>query len=321
MTRSETPPHQRPRHPGTRGVFPDGVRRRDILEAIAKFDAGTRHSFGESTHYDLLLPDRRSRVFPNLPNLQIIGKAINELYRKFGSRHLNSYPETFRLGPSFSDLLHDPIIGTQFLAKRIAAHYRLPVTTVIVSFSSALKPAGRVELSSGNEFFVELQSQHRNEPTAIAAILAHEVAHIFLHRCGVSLPNKFENEVLTDTTAAYTGFGPIILNAFKESHFGYLTVDECGYIIAKRDNVYGTDSSTSIVSGIPADAFRAGRSCVQWELRRRPFRNRPWYQRMFSRPLITFLCPCCSQSLHIPGTRQKLSVRCSNCDSKFICYS
>jgi hypothetical protein len=274
------------------------------------------------------------------PNLQIVRKAINELYRKFGPRHLNSYPETFHLETSFRLLLNDPLIGTQLLGKRVAAHYRLPVTTVIVSFSSALKSAGRVELSSGNEFFVELQSQHRNEPTAIAAILAHEVAHIFLHRCGASFPNEFENEVLTDTSAAYTGFGPIILNAFKENkrylaynvvethtcHFGYLTVDEVGYITAKRDKVYRADSSTSIVSGIPAEAFRAGRSCVQWELGRRPFRNRPWYQRMFSRPLsngraITFLCPCCSQSLRIPETRQKLSVRCSNCDSKFICYS
>jgi 5-methylcytosine-specific restriction protein A len=50
---------QRQRNAGKRGVFPDGVTRQDILEAIAKFDAGTRHDFAESTHYDLLLPDGR----------------------------------------------------------------------------------------------------------------------------------------------------------------------------------------------------------------------------------------------------------------------
>jgi hypothetical protein len=65
-----------------------------------------------------------------------------------------------------------------------------------------------VELSQSNEFFVELQSQHRFAAKAIAAILAHEVAHIFLHRCGVRFPDEFENEVLTDTTAVYVGFGP-----------------------------------------------------------------------------------------------------------------
>jgi predicted SprT family Zn-dependent metalloprotease len=280
-------------------------------------------------------------------NLQTIRRAINELYRGFGPRHLNSYPESFSLGAFASDLRNDPVIGTQRLAKRIASHYRLPVTTVIVTFSSALKTPGRVELSSTNEFFVEVQSQHRYEPKAIAAILAHEVAHIFLHRCGVRLAGEFANEVLTDTTAVYVGFGPTILNAFTENksylpgnvvetrthHFGYLTLDEFGYIIAKRDRLYHTDSTARIDSGMPADAFRAGRSCFQRELRHRPFRNRPWYQRIFSQPSpngrsqttlikpITFFCACCSQGLRIPETRQKLSVRCSNCDSKFICYS
>jgi hypothetical protein len=62
-------------------------------------------------------------------NLRTIRKAISELYRGFGPQHLNSYPETFRLGTSLSHVhvLNDPIIGTQRLAKRIAAHYRLPL--------------------------------------------------------------------------------------------------------------------------------------------------------------------------------------------------
>jgi hypothetical protein len=150
-------------------------------------------------------------------NLEAIRIAIKELYRGFGPAHLNSYPDTFRLGSSLSDVLNEPIIGTQRLAKRIGAHYRLPVTTVIVYFSSTLKKPGTVGLSSTNEFFVELQSQHRAEPKAIAAILAHEVAHIFLHRCGVRFANEFDNEVLTGTTAAYVGFGPAILNALKRT--------------------------------------------------------------------------------------------------------
>ena len=280
-------------------------------------------------------------------HLHVITKAIHELYRRFGPQHLKSYRNTFELGTSADDLRREPLIGTQHLAKRIATHYRVPVTTVIVTFSSSLKPPGRVELSQSNEFFVELQSQYRFAPKAIAAILAHEVAHIFLHRCGVRFPDEFENEVLTDTTAVYVGFGPTILNAVSETksylpnkvvetrthHFGYLTLHEFGYILAKRDAVYSADSASKIDSGISTTAFRSGRSRYQGELRSRPFVIRPWHQRLLHRRSndgasaakvmrpITFTCPSCSQGLRIPKTHRKLSVHCPTCDSRFLCYS
>jgi hypothetical protein len=37
-------------------------------------------------------------------------------------------------------------------------------------------------------------------------------------------------------------------------------LDEFGYVIAKRDRLYGTNSIARIDPGVPADAFRAGRS-------------------------------------------------------------
>jgi hypothetical protein len=280
-------------------------------------------------------------------HIHVIAKAIHELYREFGPQHLKSYRDTFLLGTSADDLRRDPLIGTQYLAKRIAAYYRLPVTKVIVTFSGSLKPPGRVELSQSNEFFVELQSQYRFATNAVAAILAHEVAHIFLHRCGVGFADEFENEVLTDTTAVYVGFGPTILNAVSQTqsylpnnvvqtrmhYFGYLTLDEFGYILAKRDAIWGADSASKIDSGISTEAFECGRSRYEGELRYRPFVVRPWHQRLthwmsgggaFSskvfRP-ITFTCPCCSQGLRIPETHRRLSVHCPTCDSRFICYS
>jgi hypothetical protein len=281
-------------------------------------------------------------------HLHLIAKSLNELYRRFGRQHLTSYADTFTLGTFADDLRRDPIIGTQYLAKRIAGHYRLPVTTVIVTFTSPTNQPGHVELSHSNEFFVELEPQYRSVPKAIAAILAHEVAHIFLHRCGVRFSVEFENEILTDTTAVYVGFGPTMLNAVTETtrkltsknlvqvwthHFGYLTLDEFGYVLAKRDAVYGTDSAPKIDPGTPSAAFERGRARCQGELRHRPFVIRPRYQRLFHllsgkgnssapgiRP-ITLSCPCCSQPLRIPKAHRKLSVRCPNCDSQFLCYS
>jgi DNA-directed RNA polymerase subunit RPC12/RpoP len=66
-------------------------------------------------------------------------------------------------------------------------------------------------------------------------------------------------------------------------------------------------------------------------LRCRPFVVRPWHQRLFHffcqrlfyyryQP-ITFSCPRCSQGLRIPKAHPKLTVRCPNCDSRFLCYS
>ena len=284
----------------------------------------------------------------------VIFKSIHKLYREFGSAHLRSFTNDFVLGSSAEDVRRDPIIGTQQLAKRIAAHYRLPFTTVIVSFSSSLRPPGRVELSQSNEFFVELQYQYKGDPIAIAAILAHEIAHILLHRCGVRFQDELENEVLTDTVAVYVGFGPTILNAATEKknylpgntvetkthHFGYLTVDEFGYIQAKRDDLFGRNSFASINSGLPRRGFSCGRQRVNTEHKKRPYatpimarvprfmeRIRNWLfphprqPRQRTTTSLTFACVCCSQDLRIPLIGKKLIVRCPTCESRLTCYT
>jgi hypothetical protein len=283
---------------------------------------------------------------------KLIAKSIRELYRTFGAAHLQSFADNFTLGNSIEALRGDPLIGAQYLAKRIGAHYRLPVTTVIVSFSSSLKPPGQVELSQSNEFFVELQSKFKEAPEAVAAILAHEVAHIFLHRCGVRFQDAFENEVLTDTTAVYVGFGPVIMNAATQSkvnlssnvvqtrtnYFGYLTLEEFGYIQAKRDDVVGLDSFSTIASGPAQSAFLAGKKRMYSERRKRPYvpptvSVSQWVESIWRRffpgppreqgPLRhgRFECVCCSQELRIPAIGKQLIVRCPNCDSRHKCYA
>jgi hypothetical protein len=280
-------------------------------------------------------------------HIDLVNKSIRELYRALGYRQVAYYKNDFIFDHKAKDFWSDPIIGTQQLAKLIAGHYRLNLTTVIVTFRSVLKVPGRVELSNSNEFFVELQSQQRNAPKAIAAILAHEIAHIYLHRLGISFPVEFENEVLTDTTAVYFGFGPTILNATttnirfrsdmteetQTSYFGYLTLEEFGYIVAKRDFALGRDSSSKIDTGSALTGFLSGRARVKSELTSRPFVARPWRQRLghaiFDRKTssrtgiepFVFSCPFCSQGLRVPKAFMKLSVHCSNCDSRFICYS
>lgn len=287
-----------------------------------------------------------TRGFDNLP---IINRSIREIYRCFGSKHVRSFTTNFMFAPLADHVSHDPVIGTQHVAKRIAGLYRLPVTTVIVTFSSTLVPPGRVELSHSNEFFVELQSRLKSEPKSVAAILAHEVAHIFLHRCGVRFPNEFENEVLTDTTAAYLGFGPTILNAATETktdfgdmvqtrthHFGYISLDEFGYIQAKRDYTFGMDTTAVIEGTFPMSGFANGRSRFRSESRVRPYTRSigqsisRFARRLFRLPppaakqkpeMLNFTCICCSQELRIPLLGKQLVVRCPVCESRHTCYT
>lgn len=277
-------------------------------------------------------------------HLRLINKSIRELYRALGAEHVKSYKHDFVLGDFATDIDREPIIATQRLAKRIAEHYRLPITTVIVVFRSDLKYPGHVELGQSNEFFVELQSHQRFFPKALAAILAHEIAHIFLHRCGIRFSQEFENEVLTDTTAAYVGLGAVILNAATETkdypsqnvirtnthHFGYISLDEFGYILAKRDAALNHESLPNLGAGLPILAFESGRKQYRRELAARPLVDRPWYRRLLQpsnaslshlMQLITFSCPYCSQALRVPELRKKLSVHCTTCHSRFAAYS
>jgi hypothetical protein len=279
--------------------------------------------------------------------VHLIKKSIHELYRAFGPKHIESFNQNFRFDSSEFGATRDPVVETQYLARKIADHYRLPVTTVVVTFSSTLKPPGRVELSNSNEFFVELQMQYRSAPKVIAAVLAHEIAHIFLHRCGVGFSVEIENEILTDTTAVFVGFGPTILNAVlrnsrklqdgaiqtRTEHFGYLSLDEFGYALARRDKIYRAESYDTLDSGLPRVCYFDGRDRYLKELRIRPLIKRPWPQRFLApvlkkwrssesaRRSISFACPICSQMLRVPELHRTIVVNCSNCASRFRCHS
>jgi len=277
-------------------------------------------------------------------NLESIKRSLAHLYAIYSPVHIHSFATDFIAARDNKRYNGDATIATQRLAADIAAHYRLPITTVIVNYSSTMQPPGRVELSAGNEFIVDLQAKYRTKLNTIAGILAHEVAHIFLHRCGAELKDNHENEILTDTTASFLGFGITILNAAyshtdyfpkltqtTRQYFGYLSLDEFGYILARRDHAFGLKSRSYIRRQECKDAYDTGMQKYTSELKARPFSPRPWYQRLThhylnktakgSLPPIHFECPKCCKTLRIPAAQQKLSVHCPICDSRFFCYS
>lgn len=279
----------------------------------------------------------------DFPNLKWINESLLLLYRSLKPTLIkkefsgNLIPELI-----INSAWTDPIISTQALARHIALQFQLSVTTVLVTFTYNLPVAGRVELSNSNDFFVELDAEHQSEPDCIGAILSHEIAHIFLHRHRISLEPDAHNEVLTDTAATYLGCGLLVMNAAWRSrnrkaarHFGYLTLPEFGYLLAKRDLFFGDDSSQFFSPGIKLEAYHAGRQRLSSECEKRPFvpRQEParltsWIQNKVTKKnsdgsqstAIVFVCPCCTQSLRIPSSGNVLAVRCPTCDSRFRCY-
>jgi len=190
----------------------------------------------------------------NYPNLHIIKKSIRTLYKCLSDEKIRTFTKS--LDPNESTLRDgNIIINVQHLASIIARHLQLPTGCIIVTFREMKNP-GCVELTPEDGYLVKLRPMYRWNTRDIAAILAHEITHVFLHRHNIRFSDTLENEILTDTSAAYLGVGWLCLNAYRktESHheyysqtgeregytkteeerLGYLTPQEFGYIIGKR---------------------------------------------------------------------------------------
>ena len=230
----------------------------------------------------------------------------------------------------------DIAVYTQNIAKQIANHFGLQITKVVVTFIHNLGVPGKVGLSAGNTFFVEVDDKYKSNTNFISAILAHEIAHIYLFRHNICISDTLQNEILTDTTAAFLGCAWLILNSSYEeaselnmtiNWFGYITQYEVGYIQAKRDFLLQQDSSDAMIYGHSREFFDAGKLYFLKSL------GRPYVQRSalgnFAYRLksrmktgsIVFKCICCEQQLKIPENNKTLSVYCPSCGNKLLCYS
>lgn len=182
----------------------------------------------------------------------MIQDSIRELYAKlsgatvksYAANHIPLHPMTLRG--------QDPIIEAEQMARTISRHLGMTEVQLIVSFKKIsahgqLSPAAEVKLGTGPDFFITLDPRYRNDRRDIAAVLAHEVMHIFLHRSGIRFEDRIKNEILTDTASVYLSTGWLSLNAHRISTtysgntsttstqtLGYVSPEELGYILAKR---------------------------------------------------------------------------------------
>ena len=278
-------------------------------------------------------------------NLKIINSALQKLFISLSAEGVSRFAKDLTFSPSELVLSEDKTIWVQKVARRIADHFGIMTSTVVVTFRSDLQVPGCVELAPSSEFFVDLQSDLKNSPNEIISTLAHEVAHIYLFKQGIKMDPVFHNEVLTDTTAIFLGCGAAILNGSsihtKRSgdretsslrKLGYLSVDEFGYVLAKREKYFNKKTEQKLNKGLPRKGYSAGR--IRFAIERllsriyavkKPsfiaglFHNR---QNNLEEGLkIVFPCGFCGQQLRVPSLNKKLEVTCPVCRAKHKCYS
>ena len=110
---------------------------------------------------------------------------------------------------SGSDLLR-----VNAITKELAAYAGLDKYCLVVC--EAKQPVGKcagiqTDLNS-KESFIELDSDIMWSPKAVVATLCHEISHAWLDDKSIALTKTSENEILTDITAIYLGFGKLLLN-------------------------------------------------------------------------------------------------------------
>ncbi|MFI9649788.1 hypothetical protein ACIHAA_26305 [Streptomyces sp. NPDC052040] len=285
------------------------------------------------------------------PHLDTVRAAVTALYRRLSYDTVRTFATSVAPADvAFTDQ-DDLHLGAQRVAHELVRHYRLPEARMIISFRE-MTHAATVELTSGPEYFVELNDRFRTHREDIGAALAHEVMHVYLHRLDLSFPGTRDNEILTDTAAAYLGAGWLLLDAFREhgeasQKLGYLTPEEFGYVVAKRALLFGEDPAIWFTSPQAYTAYTKGLALARrdeqqppltaagWAGRRRYARDRrhaqdhpatgphPGVPYSFTGagrdPLgVCFPCPTCHQRIRVP-VRGRVRARCGLCRTVLEC--
>ncbi|PHQ53430.1 hypothetical protein BLA24_00400 [Streptomyces cinnamoneus] len=277
------------------------------------------------------------------PHVETVRSAITALYRRLSYDTVHAFDTSVPpVDVAFSDD-EDPYLGVQRVAGSMVRHLRLPDARMIVSFRD-MRHAGSVELAAGPEYFIELNARFKTHRRDIGAALSHEVMHVYLHRLGLEFPGTRDNEILTDTAAAYLGAGWLLLDAYRESSvatqkLGYLTPEEFGYVLAKRALAFGEDPAPWFTSPQAYDAYVRGAQWARRDGRRPPLaaagrlarhryardrragvapRGAGYAFESDGASRVSFPCPTCHQRIRVP-VRGRVRARCGLCRSVLEC--
>lgn len=280
------------------------------------------------------------------PHLETVRAAITALYRRLSPTTVQTFSASVAPADvAFCDT-DDLHLGAQRVAREMVRHFRLPDARLIVGFRE-MTHAANIELAAGPEYFVELNDRFRTHREDIGAALAHEVAHVYLHRLDLAFPTTAQNEILTDTVTTYLGAGWLLLDAYREDRvssqkLGYLTPEEFGYVLAKRALLFQEDPSIWFTSPQAYTAYTKGLARARRDTQQPPLTGAGWtgrhryaHDRRHGSSLppgtpyafapdpsgrlhVTFPCPTCHQRIRVP-VRGRVRARCGLCGAVLEC--
>ncbi|GAA5612431.1 hypothetical protein Spla01_03593 [Streptomyces platensis] len=285
------------------------------------------------------------------PHLDTVRSALHALFKRLSYDTVRTFDTSvLPVDVAFGED-EDLHLGAQRVAGAMIRQLHLPDARAVITFRE-MEHAANVELTAGPEYFIELNDRFRTHRKDIGAALAHEVTHVALHRLDLAFPGTRDNEILTDTAAAYLGAGWLLLDAYREhgpfsQKLGYLTPEEFGYVLAKRARFFGEDPAPWFTSPQAYDAYTAGAARARQDLRRPPLAGAGWAARLryakdrraaqdprrTGRPAATaegyafegpsplrvsFPCPACHQRIRVP-VRGRLQARCGLCKTLLDC--
>lgn len=148
-----------------------------------------------------------AKIERGYPHLNTVKRSIKAFYKSYPSHEIRQF--SVSLSPSDLSIkaIDDTVISVQRLASKIAKHLNLPVGIILVSFHRKLTHPAQVELTQEDSYLISLHEEYRMNNQDVAALLAHEIVHIFLYQRKMKFIAVQDNELLTDTLAAYLGVG------------------------------------------------------------------------------------------------------------------
>ena len=150
----------------------------------------------------------------------------------------------YRIPANISQELHKNIKNKEFLEKlmySMTEHLNIDghFIKLYVHDNTNANYSGAFTNSKYTGVSITLQIQDYYTVNVVAAILAHEIMHMYLHYKGIEEQVPKLNEILTDTAAVYYGFGEymyigyeyIKTNSDNLQKVGYLSPEDIQFII------------------------------------------------------------------------------------------
>jgi hypothetical protein len=208
-----------------------------------------------------------------LVEIETLVERLVHLEQKVG--HKAQYPVMPPLAGPFKD-----VHSLQSAAKKISEFIGLHnFNFKIAVVRQKANVGGCIHLSdAGNVVSVEVDPDMLRFPDVVAATLCHEICHKYLHVNGIEIPIEIDNEILTDVTSVFLGFGKVMLNGQETIYVtherlingtrtltearssGYLDRDELAFVyrlVCAMRNIPSAD----YMQGLNAEAALAVRRC------------------------------------------------------------